>query len=262
VAEKKQYTTQLQAGLGLVTETKALLDLWAEGMSTPQLYQTALASGRFPSVTARRLRNVVAECFAPRYLVEQGRPASHLKRLAPALSSSEFNQLLLLFTSRANAVLGDFVRSVYWERYAGGYQEIDNEDARAFVERAIDDGLTSKRWSATTVRRVAAYLTGCCADYGLVEAGTRTKRRITPFRIASSVTAYLAHDLHFRGLGDNALRDHEDWRLFGLDREDVLEEMKHLALKGILIVQSAGDIVRIGWKHLDMETLCDVLAKG
>lgn len=50
-----QYTTQLQAGLGLVDETKTLLDIWSPGMTPPQLQAASLASGRFTTVTARRL---------------------------------------------------------------------------------------------------------------------------------------------------------------------------------------------------------------
>jgi hypothetical protein len=262
VVESKPYTTQLQAGLGLVSETKTLLDLWAPGMSANQLHQVALESGRFPNVTARRLRNIVVECFAPRYLVAGGTPAMHLKRLALKISTADLTQLLLVFTSRANPILGDFVRQVYWARYAGGYTQVSNNDARAFVERGIDDGKTVKRWSETTVRRVSAYLTGCCADYGMLERGLRSSRRIIPFRISPLVVAYLAYELHFAGVGDNALLTHEDWQLFGLAREDVLEETKRLSLKGLLIVQAAGDVIRISWKQQDMEALCDVLAQG
>lgn len=254
------YTTQLQAGLGLVDETKSLLELWSPGMTTSGLYQLALESGRFPNVAARRLRNIVTECFAPRYLVKGGEPAAHLKRLVAKIPSPDLAQLLLLFTCRANPILGDFVRQVYWARYAGGYTQISSDDARAFVERGIDDGKTSKRWSETTVRRVSAYLTGCCADYGLLERGTRSSRRILPFRIAPTVAAYLAHELHLSGIGDNALLMHDDWKLFGIEREDVLEEIKRLSLRGLLIVQAAGDAVRISWKYQDMETLCDVIA--
>ena len=262
MAENKPYTTQLQAGLGLVNETKTLLDLWSPGMSAVQLYQIALESGRFPTVTARRLRNIVVECFAPRYLVSCGAPAARLKRLSTLLSTADLTQIMLVFTSRANPVLGDFIRHVYWARYAGGYSQITNDDARAFVERGIDDGKTVKRWSETTVRRVSAYLTGCCADYGMLERGLRSSRQIIPFRVSPSVAAYLAYELHFAGVGDNALLTHEDWQLFGLAREDVLEEIKRLSLKGLLIVQVAGDVIRISWKLQDMEALCDVLTQG
>ncbi len=262
VAYNSSYTTQLQAGLGLVNETKTLLDLWSPGMSASQLYQAALESGRFPTVTARRLRNIVVECFAPRYLVAAGAPAAHLKRLSATISATDLVQLMLVFTSRANPILGDFVRHVYWARYIGGYTEISNDDARTFVERSIDDGKTIKRWSETTVRRVSAYLTGCCADYGMLERGLRSSRQILSFRISPSVAAYLAYELHFSGVGENALLNHEDWQLFGLEREEVLEEIKRLSLKGLLIVQAAGDVIRISWKQHDMEALCDVLTQS
>ena len=258
----KPYTTKLQAGLGLVNETKALLDLWSPGMSANQLHQVALESGRFPTVTARRLRNIVVECFAPRYLAAGGAPATHLKRLSSTTSTVDLTQLMLVFTSRANPILGDFVRQVYWVRYAGGYTQITNDDARAFVERGIDDGKTAKRWSETTVRRVSAYLTGCCADYGMLERGLRSSRHILSFRISPVAAAYLAYELHFASVGDNALLTHEDWQLFGLAREDVLEEIKRLSLKGLLIVQAAGNVIRISWKLEHMEALCNVLARS
>lgn len=262
MADSKPYTTQLQAGLGLVSETKTLLDLWSPGMSANHLHDVALKSGRFPTVTARRLRNIIVECFAPRYLIAGGAPAMHLKRLSSTISTADLTQLMLVFTSRANPIFGDFVRQVYWGRYTGGYTQITNVDARAFVERGIDDRKTVKRWSETSVRRVSAYLTGCCADYGMLERGLRSSRRILPFRISPAVAAYLAHELHFSGVADNALLTHEDWQLFGLDREDVLEEIKRLSLKAFLTVQAAGDVVRISWKHRDMETLCDVLTQS
>lgn len=259
-AQIKPYTTQLQAGLGLVDETKALLELWTPGTSPARLFERALESGRFPAVAARRLRNIVVECFAPRYLVDGGAAASHLKRLVGRVATNDLSQLMLVFTARANPILGDFVRQVYWPRYAGGYTQITTDDARTFVERGIDDGKTIKRWSETTVRRVSAYLTGCCADYGLLERGLRSSRRILPMRLSPVAAAYLAYELHLSGVGDNALLTHPDWKLFGLEREDVLEEIKRLSLKGWLIVQAAGDTVRISWKYQDMEALCDVLA--
>jgi hypothetical protein len=262
VADNTPYTTRLQAGLGLIDETRMLLELWTPGMSANQLYRIALESGRFPTVTARRLRNIVGECFVPRYLVEEGAPAAHLKRLTATISTADLAQLMLVFTSRANPILGDFVRHVYWPRYAGGYTQITNDDARAFVARGIDDGKTVKRWSETTARRVSAYLTGCCADYGMLERGPRSSRRILPFRISPSVTAYLAYALHFSGVGDNALLTDENWQLFGLTRECVLEEIKRLSLRGMFIVQAAGEFIRIGWKQPNMEAVCDVLTQS
>ena len=79
IGKKDYYTTKLQAGLGLIDETKLLLNIWDTNLDTASLFQSALNSGQFPYVSARRLRNIVAECFAPRYLVNNAQPAKILK---------------------------------------------------------------------------------------------------------------------------------------------------------------------------------------
>jgi hypothetical protein len=186
----------------------------------------------------------------------------HLKQLANKLPNNDLIQFMLLFTCRANAVLHDFILNVYWPRYAGGYTQLSTAEAQAMVERGIDNGKTSKRWTEGTVRRVSAYITGCCADYGLLERGQKSQRKILPLRISTPVAAYLAYELHFSGYADNALIAHEDWKIFGLEREDVLEEIKRLSLKGLLIVQAAGDVIRISWKYPNLEALCDVITQS
>ncbi len=260
--EEGRYTTQLQAGLGLIHETKILLEMWRPGMSAGDLYKSALYSGEFPNISARRLRNMVVECFSPRYLRGGAKPAQYLKQLIKSLSTTEITQLFFLYTSRANLILSDFIRDIYWERYAAGDDLLGNEDVKAFIQRGMDDGKTAKRWSESTVKRVASYLTGCCADYGLLGKRTLGGRRIVPFRIEPRVAAFLAHDLHFSGLGDNAVTSHEDWGLFGLTRNDVRQEFRQLSLRGYFIHQSAGEVTHIGWKYKTMEAFLDVLAEG
>ena len=64
---------------------------------------------------------------------------------------------------------------------------------------------------------------------------------------------FLAHELHFSGLGDGALLNHAEWNLLGLGAEDTLAELKQIALRGEIIVQSAAGLVQISWKHKNME---------
>lgn len=257
---KAFYTTQLQAGLGLVDETKLLLSLYQKDLSANQLYEKALDSGLFPMVSARRLRNIVVECFSPRYIKTGA--ASSLKPLAEKLPSSTINQLFLIYTATANEILQDFIQEIYWERYSGGRDSITTDDAKDFVGHAVREGKTQKPWSDTTVKRVSSYLLGCCADYGLLSSGRGSRRSIQPVRIQEPTVLYLAYMLHFNGLGDNAVINHKAWALFGLDGVDVREEFKRLAKNGWLIVQSAGDVTRIGWQFKTMEEVVDVITQS
>jgi len=257
---KPPYTTQLQAGLGLIPETQRLLELWSPGMSRSDLLTTALASGEFPNVTARRLRNVITEAFASRYLIDETLPARLLQVLNRKISTADLKQLFFLYTCRANRVLADFVREVYWDKYSAGSSTISKTDSLEFIERAVRDGVTTTHWSASTMTRVASYLLGACSDFGLLGSMRQGARQIHPVRPTPLVSSFLAHDLHFKGFGDNALMDHEDWRLFGLEPDDVLEELKRLALRGEVIVQSAGTVVHISWRNENMEEVANGFA--
>lgn len=256
------YTTNLAMGLGLIEETKILLDAWAPAMSSGDLFNAVLNRGLLQNLSAYRLRNIVTRCFAPRFLIEDGRIARHLKLIKNQFSTSEFSQVLFFHTCLANQILFDFVVQIYWEKYASGRDTLSRADAEAFILRAIDDGKTPSRWSQGQILRTGRYLTGCCANFGLLGERKVSDWKILRFEIHPKTFAYLAHELHFGGIGDNAILRHQNWRLFGLERDDVLEEMKRLSLKGLVIVQAAGDVVRISWKQRNMEELCDVLATG
>jgi hypothetical protein len=254
------YTTQLQAGLGMIAETQTLLDLWEPSMSASTLNHVALNSGRFPNMSARRLRNFVSECFAPRYLVQDKRPAQLLKYLKASLNQKELVQLFFIYTCRAQLILQDFVRDVFWSAYEAGRNLLTRDQAQRFVIQAKQNGKTTTPWSDSTVRRVSAYLLGCCVDYGLLDGTSRGSYKILPYRIEPSVAVILAHELHFAGLGDAGVILSPDWALFGMDRTDVLNELKRQALAGWMIVQSASDVTQISWRSSSMEDVIDGIA--
>jgi len=256
------YTTKLQAGLGMLDETRELLHLWEPGMSAPRLHEVALDSGRFHSLSARRLRNIVVECFAPRYLVDEGRPARLLKSTMSALNGNEFRQLCLAFTSRANRIVADFIRHVYWGIYSSGRDTISNDMAREFIEEANRNGHTASPWSESTVKRVSGYLTGTLADFGMLEPTSRGDRRLIPFRLETRSAGLLVHDLHFQGTPDTRIVTASDWELFGLARTDVVDLLKRLSLQGWFVYQAAGKSVRLGWKHNTLEELADAVCHG
>jgi len=259
---RANYTGRLAAGLGMIEETLILLDLWHEGMDGAALNRAARASGHFPNLSASRLTNLIFDGFALRYLVDDGAPARLLRTLRPILARRELEQLFFLYTCRAHPILADFIREVYWPAYSAGRAQLDNEEARAFVTQANQEGSTTTPWAASMIRRVASYLTGCCADFGLLERGRRHTRRILPYRLEPRVALFLAYERHFAGLGDNSILADADWALFGLDAADVLGEFKRLALKGYVIVQVAGSVTRIGWQHKAMQEVIDVIAQG
>ena len=205
VAKNSKYDTNLSIGLGLIQESKILLENWTAPMSAIDLHRQVLSSGILSNLSAYRLRNIVVRSFANRYLSNASKPAINLKRLLDSLTASEISQLFFIYTCRSNSILADYVRGVYWACYECAVGIVTKIKAEEFVRRAIDDGKTQSRWAEGQIERMGRYLNGCCSDFGLLGAAAPVGRRILPFRIEAKVAAYLAYELHFSGIGDNAL---------------------------------------------------------
>lgn len=258
----RPYTTQLQAGLGMVNETITLLGLWTPGDTTACLAEKAISQGIFSRSTARRTLNLVKEMFGPRFLCDGAKPAAALKLLVEArLPIDDLTQLFFLHTARAQAILADFITDIYWPRYMAGATRITRAEPQTFIQRALDSGRMRKRWTPASIRRVSGYLLSCCGDFGLVKGSGRTDWSISRFTIRPAVALYLVHDLHFSGLSNFALTRHADWRLFGLEVHEVTSQLRNLANDGHLIVQAAPELVHITWKYKSMEDCIHAIAQ-
>jgi hypothetical protein len=257
----RPFTTQLQAGLGMIQETVGLLRLWQPGETPARLADKAIAEGALARTTARRARNIVAEMFAPRYLINGGEPAARLKRLEEArLPAEDLVQLFFLHTARAQPIFGEFVTDVYWPQYEAGALRLGRRQAEEFIRKALDQGRMRKRWTDSTRRKVAGYLIGCCTDFGLLDESQRSDRAIRRFAIRPRVALYLVYELHLAGLSDAAVMTHDDWRFFGLDAQQTLKTVQELAHNGHLIVQAGGDVIQISWTYPNMEACISALA--
>jgi hypothetical protein len=249
-----KYTTQLSKGQGAIPETLSLLAAWQPGVSAQELKKKVLEQGLLGRATANRVNDLVTEVFAPRYLTNGGEPAHRLKLLLDAgLHPSRLTQLFLVHTARVHSELRDFICEVYWPKYAAGAKTISREDAMSFLQGAVATGKIPKPWSDKMTFRVAQYLPGCLTDFQLAGQDHRGSRDIFPIAISPLTVLYLAHDIHFAGHSDDGVIDHPDWRVFGLQRLDVVQELRRQASKGHFIVQYAGDLLRVSWNFKNME---------
>jgi hypothetical protein len=258
--QQKPYTTQLQAGLAMLQETRDLLRIYVPGQTASQLSELALEQNVFPRTTARRAHNIVAEMFAPRYLIESGRPATELQfLLQKGLYPDDFNQLCFLFTARAQTILGEFISQSYWPAVLQGSAQIERSLAEDFVIRGLDSGRMQKRWTASTIKRVSAYILGCLVDFQLLQKPKGNFYPVSRFAIRRKVSIYLAHDLHFAGVPNSILSEHPDWSLFGMSPLEVRRMLSGGLLDDHAIYQYGAGLADISWRHNNMNSLLNEL---
>lgn len=252
-SERTKYTVSLAKAQGMIDETMALFSLWHPGMTAAELATRAVQEGAFARGTAKRIKDMVREQFGPRFIGKNEQTAIQIKILIETGGRAQnLKQIFFLHTARANAVLYDFVCEVYWLVYEAGRNFLSKEDAMRFLKIAADNGRLSSNWSEKMIDRIASYLGGCLADFGLLENVKKSSRRILLFKIERLTALYLAYDIHFSGLSDNNVVDHCDWCLFGMKRSDVVRELQFVS-NGHFIPQFSGELVRISWHYKTME---------
>jgi len=209
------------------SETILLLKSWQEGMSAVELKRHVIANGLLPKATNYRTSDLVSRVFAPRYLSNGATGAKNLKyMLSLDVSADSLLQLFLIYTARANVILRDFITEVYWPHYNAGSRVLQRQDALGFMKSARACGLMPKNWSDAMKTNMTRYLLSALTDFKLTRDLPQGRREIVPYNIQPTTTLYLAHEAHFAGLSDHAVLDHPDWKLFGLDRQGVLEELR------------------------------------
>lgn len=246
MAREVTYNSNLLKGTGLIQEMLVLIDAYKPGETAKEFQDRVLDEGLLSKSTERRTKDIVGNIFKDRFLEQKLDVPNIIHTMREEYVSMDvIIQLFLIYTSRANLILGDFIREVYYPKIANGQFEIKTEDPKDFIQEAISDGRIRRSWSKSTIQKVSEHINACLIDFRLID---RTKT-ITLNPILDLTANYLAHELHFSGHSDNEILNHEDWKLFGLERAEIATTLERLSFRGTFLFQYSGELLKIGWKY-------------
>jgi TPR repeat protein len=243
-----QYNYKLGKGCGLIEETLALLSVYQKGMTKDELAGYVHQYNTLSRSTEKRSQDIVRIVFYSRFMRRNPDVAFWLKTIREkGLMLAQFNQLLMLYCARDNAVFYDYVMQEINVLREEQKAIIPKDNSINYVKKIAETG--DVKWGEKIQNRLASYLKTLLVEFNFADK----KGTILPFDIANFTVLYLMHELHFAGLSDVAIWNHEDWQLFGLDKYKVLEKIMEMNLKGGYIAQSTGDLMTISWNYQTME---------
>jgi hypothetical protein len=256
--KEKGYNIDLCKGTGLIQETIALLDVYQPTMPQNEMAKLAVESNLLAKASPKRTSDIVKTVFYKRYVNSNSNNAIWLRGILKGnFGLQVISQLFLIYASRANLILSDFILKVYWPCVHRGDLNINSTVAKNFILQTINNTDLIVGWSNTTQSRMAGYIISTLVDFRLLSE----KRDVIPFFLHDTVANYLAHELHFSGLSDMAIINAEDWQLFGYSKYDTINHLERLSYKGAFIFQNSGEIVKIGWKYKTMEEFINELGQ-
>lgn len=248
--QEKIYNSNLLKGTGLIEETLTLIEYYEEDENVLDFYQRIMQYGLLSKSTENRVKDIVRNVFAGRYLVYGISIPKYLKEMRENYASMDvITQLFYIYTCRANLVLSDFIIEVYYPLTRKSYSALKASDPKDFIRQALTDGRIPVSWSDSTVNKVSEHIIASLIDFRLIEKD----KKILPYRLIELSANYLLHELHFRGFSDFDIWNHNDWKLFGLTSEDVIKEIEKISFSGSFIFQFSGELLRISWQYKNME---------
>lgn len=257
---REPYTARSIKGTALLTETRALLRAWQPG-ETPAAFRRRIVSGDvLGKATSARAGDVVRQVFQPRFLADGEEPARSIQwLLARRPSGPWFSQLCLLFAARADIVLRDAVCVLLPAARSRGVVSVGTADFERFLALQEASGHLPRPWSSSVRKSVAQHVLAQLSDLDVLGPARRTGRTLRAYHPGSLAIAWLACDLHRRGLSDVALVAHRDWCVWQLDEPAVREALARLSHVGLWLYQGAGSTVRITWSWTDWTTVVQTL---
>ncbi|WP_055669753.1 BrxA family protein [Desnuesiella massiliensis] len=260
--KQRHYSAALTKGAALKEDMRVLLKSWEQSESPQEFAQRVQGSDLLGKTTAYRTRDLVLRIFRPRFLVPNDEQAIWLKKLIMnGIHRKIVDELMFLYTARADDLFYDFVINVFWPLCNRGDIIIRNDDVLSFLMKAQDEGVLNEQWSESVKLKVCTTVLGILKDYGFIREEKRGYREIVNYRVSDVTIAYIAYVLHFQGLSDLAVCEHPDWLLFGLERNNLVSRLDELGELAGLIVQRAGSVIRISWKFENMEVFLNGLTK-
>ena len=195
-----------------------------------------------------RSMDIVKRVFYPRFMKQNPKVSLWLHVIRKkGLLLTQFKQILMLYCARENALVYDFIVQELNVLRTSHEQKLEREQIAMFVKGIVDEGKAN--WGEYVKKKQTGYIKAVLVDFDMVARNGD----ILPYEISNFALLYLMHELHFSGLSDMAIWNHEDWQLFGLDKYSLLNRIMDMNIKGGYIAQCSGELLTISWNYQTME---------
>jgi hypothetical protein len=255
--DERIYTSNLSRKGALVDESLIVLARINAGESLESIRQEVLEEDLLQKTT-RATRHGVWKEIRSRYLNDD-EIAPPLARFVAHNQNPTTIRLALLFEfCQSDHLLRDTILGCIYPRYEGGFSGVGKGEIQAFFDQLAPEHPEVTTWSPQTRDKVVSNILSILRDFGLLE-GTQRKQ-FARLYIPIEAFVYALYRQRDRGaVTAPEVVESDDWRLFLLDRNDVLALLTEASSAGHVVFKHQADVMDLAWTYPTLEACVEAL---
>ena len=253
-----KYSAALSSKAGLVDETLAALRIVVGGKSEDELRFAFLQEDLLGKDTHEN-RLTIWKRLHQRFFVDWRR-TTLLAGMTAWVANYDHARLFIYYDfCLSEPILHDAVTNPVYERFANGFSGIEISDLQTWLDSMQTEHPEVNDWSPQTRKKVLSNVLTVLRDFGLMSGVSRKKfeRVFVPVSLAGYVLYSLKERID--RFGPLTAIDAPDWRLFWLDRGDVINLLKELTREGYCVFQKQGEVMTLDIKWQSLEEYVEAI---
>ncbi len=251
----KKYNTQITRALSLIPETKRLFSELEKGVTRERLKDLVIQDNILAKNTDSTKKKVWF-ALKSRFLRNEEVDLDSFKsilnsNLLPLIKE----QIIYYYFCKYETIVYDLVVNPLFLQYKRGFEEVDKHKITEYFESlAKDNHPEINDWTDETKARLIRHTLAILKDFKIIK-GSKKKTFYDLF-VPLEVVLYIFYYLKFKDNPINKIFTHQDFNLFFLEKEDIIEYMYNASKKGFLTFSHSGNIFEL---KTDINTLEDLV---
>lgn len=253
------YSAGLAGKGALLDETLTVLRQVDQGMCLAAVKTGVIEQDTLGKLT-RSTRKAVWDRIHARYLGDE-QHARVLARMVAHAPDRQTEKLVLFYEfCRSTPLLRDLIIDCVYPRYAAGYTEIDKTVLQQHLDSISAAHPELAAWSPQTRDKVVSNILTSLRDFGLLR-GTQRKEFHRVY-IPLPAFVYVLYRLTGDGLTTPVqVLEAKDWRLFFLERADVVILLDEATAAGHCTFKHQGDMYTLDLRYSSWEACVEALTR-
>lgn len=240
---EKKYTARISGVLSLIPETKIVLSEIAKGLTIEDTRKRVFDENILDKATIRS-REKTFSAIKLRYLANQNIDKNSFITLMNSKREEMIKNLILYYhLSKAESIVYDITTKCLFNKFKEGNLGITKADILGFLEAQFEKHPELIKWTAKTRIRVAEHYLAIMKDFGFLK-GRKKKMFNVPY-VPWEVVLYVVYDLLQKELSSRQIIGSEDFKLFFIEKEELIRYMEEGSRKGIVGFKYRGNVYEI-----------------